>query len=173
MADSTLNAFVGAGTTAERTSFVPAPPTPATGPDPGYVFWDTDLQQEFAYDFGLSDWVVIGSSPSSLGTALEDLGNSGTTKNIDFDTLPFGRKRVTLTGNVTFTLLNPYDGGVYVVLLYTGAGSFTYTFGASVKWPGGVAPTATATAARLDLVTMIWDDTASVYYGSFNQDYTP
>lgn len=57
MADSTLNRFVSSGTTAERTAFTPTPPTPASGPDQGYLWWDTDLQEEFAYDFGLADWV--------------------------------------------------------------------------------------------------------------------
>lgn len=65
MADSTLNRFVASGTTAERTSFVPDPPTPASGPDPGYVWWDTDTQTEWAYDFGLADWVEMAGGGGS------------------------------------------------------------------------------------------------------------
>lgn len=71
MADSTLNRFVATGTTAERTAFTPTPPTPASGPDPGYLWWDTDLQAEYAYDFGTAAWV---STTGGAGTVT----NSGT-----------------------------------------------------------------------------------------------
>jgi hypothetical protein len=60
MANSTLNEFNGSGTSAERLAFTPSPPTPASGPDPGFVFWDTDLQQLFAWDAGLAAWVGAG-----------------------------------------------------------------------------------------------------------------
>lgn len=61
MADSTLNRFVASGDTAARTAFTPSAPTPASGPDPGYLWWDTDTQTEWAYDFGLADWVELSS----------------------------------------------------------------------------------------------------------------
>jgi len=60
MSDVTLNAFVARGTTAERTAFVPDPPSPAVGPAQAYVWWDEDLQTLYAYDFGLADWVATG-----------------------------------------------------------------------------------------------------------------
>lgn len=70
MADSTLNQFVASGTTAERTAFVPTPPSPASGPDPGYLWWDTDLQAEYAYDFGTAAWVATAGAAASAITAL-------------------------------------------------------------------------------------------------------
>lgn len=83
MADSTLNAFVASGTTAERTAFTPTPPTPASGPDSGYTWWDTDDQALYAYDFGTAAWVATGGGTGTVthtGTLTADglvLGNGG------------------------------------------------------------------------------------------------
>lgn len=64
MSDTTLNRFVASGTTAERTAFTPSVPSPASGPDSGYTWWDTDLQTLYAWDVGGGAWVpAIGSAP--------------------------------------------------------------------------------------------------------------
>ena len=70
MADSTLNRFVGRGTTTQRLAFTPTPPTPASGPDPGYLWWDVTLQAEYAYDFASSSWKATAGTASSAITAL-------------------------------------------------------------------------------------------------------
>ena len=114
---------------------------------------------------------AASSATTLAGAAMADDGNSGTTKTIDWASLPVGRHELTLTGNVTLTLNNPVDGGVYALVIKTGAGGFTVTWPASVKWPGGTAPTITTTASKVDLVTLIWDNAAGKYYGSFNQNY--
>ena len=57
MSNSKLNQFVASGSTAERTAFVPDPPTPASGPDNGYVWWDTDTQTPWFWDAGGAAWV--------------------------------------------------------------------------------------------------------------------
>lgn len=98
-----------------------------------------------------------------------DDGNSGTADTIDWGT--GSAHKSTLTGNVTYTFSNPVTGGSYVLRVLTGAGSFTVTWPATVKWPGGVAPTVTVTAARMDLFNFFFDGTN--YYGSYAQNYTP
>lgn len=70
MSDLTLNRFVASGTTAERLAFVPSPPTPASGPDPGYLWYDTDLQEEFAYDFVTVGWIATAGGAATAITAL-------------------------------------------------------------------------------------------------------
>lgn len=101
-------------------------------------------------------------------------GNSGTTKTLNFD---LGNEHyVTLTGNVTFTLSNPKNGGRYVILLNSGAGGFTATWptagsAGGVQWPGGTAPIITVTASKVDLITLIYSSVDDRYYGSFNQNY--
>lgn len=103
----------------------------------------------------------------SYYSALVADGNSGTAQTIDWSA--GNEHSSTLTGNVTYTFSNPVTGGRYVLLINTGAGSFTATWPAAVKWPGGTAPTITTTASKVDLVTFIYDGTN--YYGSFNQNY--
>jgi len=62
MTDSILNAFLASGTTTARLVFTPSPPTPASGPSPGYLWWDTTLQQEFAWDAGSASWKATGNN---------------------------------------------------------------------------------------------------------------
>ncbi len=119
-------------------------------------------------DAGAGSTVTMASS-----IPLTNDGNSSTALTIDWTSKPRDEHRFTLTGNVTLTLSNPVDGGAYVLLIYTGAGGFSVTWPGTVKWPASSAPTITATASRLDLVTLIYDSTATAYYGSFNQNYTP
>lgn len=66
MSDTSLNQFLARGTTAARLAFTPNPATPASGPDLGYIWWDVDLQQEFAYDFGSASWVAIGGGTGTV-----------------------------------------------------------------------------------------------------------
>jgi hypothetical protein len=105
----------------------------------------------------------------ALRIPLFDAGNSGAAKTIDWND---GNEQLcTLTGNVTFTLSNPGDGGRYVlVLLQDGTGGRTVTWPAAVKWPAGAAPT--ITASRYDLVTLIYLSGAGIYLASINQNYS-
>jgi hypothetical protein len=82
MSDTTLNRFLASGTTAERTAFVPDPPTPASGPDPGYLFWDTDLSALYTWDGGA--WVAAGGGggaapPYVVGVTVDGGGSVVTT----------------------------------------------------------------------------------------------
>lgn len=94
-------------------------------------------------------------------------GNSGTSLTVDLST--GAAQKITLTGNVTLTLTNPVTGGSYVFKIATGAGSFTVTWPASVKWSGGTAPTITTAASKVDLINLYWDGTN--YFGSFVQNF--
>lgn len=98
-----------------------------------------------------------------------DDGNSGTADTIDWSA--GSAHKSTLTGNVTYTFSNPVTGGAYALRVLTGAGSFTATWPATVKWAGGTAPTITTTASRMDLINFYYDGTN--YYGSYTQNYTP
>lgn len=68
--DITLNSFVALGPTADRLAFVPTPPSPASGPDQGYFWYDTDLQEAFAYDFITVGWVSTAGGAATAITAL-------------------------------------------------------------------------------------------------------
>lgn len=153
---------------------------PASAPTSSqYVTLATDgtLTSERVLTAGTNMALTDAGAGSTVTVALDipltNDGNSSTALTVNWGSKKRGEHRFTLTGNVTLTLSNPVDGGAYVLLIYTGAGSFTVTWPATVKWPAGTAPTITTTASRLDLVTLIYDSTAAVYYGSFNQNYTP
>lgn len=105
-----------------------------------------------------------------VGPLEQDAGNSGTSDTID---LSLGSSiKSTLTGNVTYTLTNPVTGGTYVFRILTGAGSFTTTWPATVKWSASQgAYVTTTTASRMDLVSLYWDGTN--YYGSYVKEFTP
>ena len=106
--------------------------------------------------------------PTHYTESVVAIGNSGTTQTL---ALTSGTVQTcTLTGNCTFTMPTATAGKSFVMLLRTGAGSFTATF-TGVKWPGNVAPTITATAAKLEVLSFIADGTN--WYGNISQNYTP
>lgn len=123
--------------------------------------------------------VTLGSTTTSLGNlttanvtvtnyveTLNAIGNSSTSKTIDLTTGTV--QTVTLTGNCTFTMPTAVAGKSFILILSTGAGSFTSTF-TSVKWPSNTAPTITTTASRWDILTFVSDGTN--WYGNFAQAY--
>ena len=102
--------------------------------------------------------VVIGTVASASTLAL----TSGTVQT------------ATLTASTacTFTMPANVAGKSFVLLLKqaasTGNGTATFT---SVKWGTAGAPTITATAGKMDLLTFVADGTN--WYGSAAQGYTP
>ena len=72
---------------------------------------------------------------------------------------------LTLTGNCTFTFPTAVAGESFTLLLrQDGTGSRTVTWPAAVRWPGGTAPTITATASQTDKYVFTSDGTR--WYGS-------
>jgi hypothetical protein len=80
----------------------------------------------------------------------------------------------TLTASTacTFTMPTAVAGKSFLLLLKqaaaTGNGTATFT---SVKWGTAGAPTITATAGKMDILTFVSDGTN--WYGSISQGYTP
>jgi len=80
----------------------------------------------------------------------------------------------TLTASTacTFTMPTATAGKSFILLLKqaaaTGNGTATFT---SVKWNNAGAPTITATAGKMDILTFVADGTN--WYGSYSQGYTP
>lgn len=78
---------------------------------------------------------------------------------------------LTASTTTTFTMPTATAGTSFVLLLKqpssTGNGGATFT---SVKWPSVGAPTITAAAGKMDILTFIADGTN--WYGSYSQGYT-
>lgn len=141
-----------------------------------------------AWDADLDTWAtktapsgtVVGTSDSQALTnktltnptvtnyleSVVAIGNSGTAKTLDLTNGTV--QTVTMTGNCTFTMPTATAGKSFVLILSTGAGSFTGTF-TSVKWPSNVAPTITTTASRWDILTFFSDGTN--WYGTSAQAF--
>jgi hypothetical protein len=111
--------------------------------------------------------VVNLTANGQIGSTINDVGASGTTKTIDFNT---GNVQfIDLTGNVTFTLSNPVSGFAYnLVLKQDATGSRTATWPASVKWAGGTPPTLSTAANAIDVITLIYNGLDSEYYAAPN-----
>lgn len=123
---------------------------------------------ELGYVSGVTSAIQTQLDNKAPAFAEFDAGNSGTSKTIDWTNGV--AQKITLTGNVTFTFTAPSKTGSPLVLrVLTGAGSFTATWPASVKWTS--TPTVTTTASRMDLFNFYYDGTN--YYGSYSQNYTP
>ena len=116
---------------------------------------------------------VLGTSPTINNPTVTNyvesvvaIGNSSTAQTLS---LTNGTVQTcTLTGNCTFTMPTATAGKSFILILSTGAGSFTGTF-TSVKWPSNTAPTITTTASRWDILTFVADGTN--WYGNIAQAY--
>jgi len=141
-----------------------------------------------AWDADLDTWAtktaptgtVVGTSDSQALTnktltnptvtnyleSVVAIGNSGTSKTLDLTNGTV--QTVTMTGNCTFTMPTATAGKSFILIVSTGAGSFTGTF-TGVKWINGIAPTLTTTASRWDILTFFSDGTN--WYGTTAQAF--
>jgi hypothetical protein len=128
--------------------------------------------------------VVLGTSPSIGSPTLTTPTVTGYTESVvsigtvsTSSTLAITSGTVltaTLTASTacTFTMPTATAGKSFILLLKqaasTGNGTATFT---SVKWPTAGAPTITATAGKMDILSFVADGTN--WYGSYVQGYTP
>jgi len=112
---------------------------------------------------------------TTLGSYSETVVAIGTVTTANTLSLATGTvQTATLTASTacTFTMPTATAGKSFVLLLKqaatTGNGTATFT---SVKWPTSGAPTITATAGKMDILTFVSDGTN--WYGSYSQGYTP
>lgn len=94
-------------------------------------------------------------------------GNTSTAYTVDIST---GNSfSLVMTGNCTFSFSNPKSSGttcsITLILQQDTTGSRTATWPASVKWPGGTAPTLTTTASKFDVFVFITVDGGTRYFG--------
>jgi hypothetical protein len=136
--------------------------------------------------------ITLGNTTIALGGTASSVGNltltNGTYTNYIESVVAIGTvttsntlsltngtvQTATLTASTacTFTMPTATAGKSFILLLKqaatTGNGTATFT---GVKYSGGTAPTITATAGRMDILTFTADGTN--WYGSFIQNFTP
>lgn len=77
---------------------------------------------------------------------------------------------INLVANIaTFNLTNPAVGTYLLKFVQDATGSRTVSFPVAWKWAGGVAPTLTVAASKLDIVTLIYDGTT--YYATIVKNF--
>jgi hypothetical protein len=118
----------------------------------------------------LTNKTITNPTVTNYVESVVAIGNTGTAQTI---TLTSGTvQTATLTGNCTFTMPTATAGKSFILLLRQDAtGNRTATFTPNVKFNSAGAPTITATANRLDILTFVADGTN--WYGSISQGYTP
>ena len=109
---------------------------------------------------------VTNTTVTNYTESVVAIGNSSTAQTLSLTTGTV--QTVTMTGNCTFTMPTATAGKSFILIVNTGAGSFTATF-TSVKWPSNTAPTITTTASRWDILTFVSDGT--YWYGNYAQAY--
>jgi len=123
--------------------------------------------------------LVFGTSPTVNNPTVTNyvetvvaIGTVTTTNTISLTNGTVQTATLTASTACTFTMPTATAGKSFVLLLKqaaaTGNGTATFT---GVKFPASGAPTITATAGKMDILTFVADGTN--WYGSYTQCYTP
>lgn len=99
-----------------------------------------------------------------------DNGDSGATDTIDWTV--GNKQKSTLTANCVYTF-SPEPAGpcnLILKLVQGGAGSYTVTWPADVKWPGGTAPTLSTGVGEIDFISFYYDGTD--FYGQLAANFS-
>jgi hypothetical protein len=145
----------------------------------GITSFGTGVATALGQNVSGSGSIVLGTSPTvnnpTVTNYVESVVAIGTVTTTNTIALTNGTvQTATLTASTacTFTMPTATAGKSFVLLLKqaasTGNGTATFT---SVKWGAAGAPTITATAGKMDILTFFADGTN--WYGSITQGYTP
>jgi len=149
------------------------------GAAPSTITTGTGVVTALGQNVSGSGSIVLGTSPTvnnpTVTNYVESVVAIGTVTTTNTIALTNGTvQTATLTASTacTFTMPTATAGKSFVLLLKqaatTGNGTATFT---GVKWGTAGAPTITATAGKMDILTFVADGTN--WYGSIAQGYTP
>ena len=100
---------------------------------------------------------------------LQAVGTVGSTSTLSLTTGTVLTATLTASTPCTFTMPTATAGKSFILkLIQASSGMTTATF-TSVKWPGGTAPTITATASAVDILSFVSDGTN--WYGTYAQAF--
>lgn len=151
------------------TSTISASPTAnraVTVPDSDFTMTGNDLTQT------LTAKTLTNPTVTNYVESVVAIGTVTTSSTLSLTSGTVQTATLTASTACTFTMPTATAGKSFVLLLKqaasTGNGTATFT---SVKWGTSGAPTITATAGKMDILTFISDGTN--WYGSAAQGYTP
>lgn len=96
-------------------------------------------------------------------------GTVGSTKTLDLTSGTVHTATLTASTPCTFTMPTATAGKSFALILTQAATGMTTATFTSVKYPGGTAPTITATASAVDILTFVAN--GSVWYGTYAQAF--
>ena len=130
---------------------------------PAYPLSVTGAINANSYNVGGTAFINTDRTITYYGTTHNQLGSGSGTRDINLTLGNF--ISATVAGTTTWTFSNPIAGSAVTgfILELTNGGSAALTWPASVKWPGGTAPT--LTAAGIDVLTFFTDDGGTTYRG--------
>jgi hypothetical protein len=116
-----------------------------------------------SYALSGSPFINSNRTLTYYGTTHNQLGSGSGTRDIDLTLGNF--VSATVAGTTTWTFSNPIasPASIGFVLELINGGSAALTWPAAVKWPGGTAPT--LTASGVDVLTFITDDGGTTWRG--------
>lgn len=122
---------------------------------------------KFANTVNLQDNMLEGAEFRDYAEALVTEANSGTAYSID---LSAGNVLdLTLTDSCTLSIVNPpatgRSGSLTLILRQDGTGSRAVTWPSGTQWAGGTAPTLSASANAVDVLTFFTVDGGGVWFG--------
>lgn len=85
----------------------------------------------------------------------------------------FGTSPIGTTLAITNSQVQLDGQTIQFLIQQSSTGGGTITWPGDVVWEGGEAPTLTAVANGVDIVTLLWDAAASAWFGSIKQGYNP
>ena len=110
----------------------------------------------------------VSGNVTNITEATVTNGSSGSTFTLSLANGTF--QTITWTANCTVTMPAVTSGKSFTLLANTGTpGPYITTTFTGVRWPGGTAPTITATANKADVFSFISD--GAYWYGFYNQNY--
>lgn len=150
--DYSYSTLPGKPTTLTEAGITDAVPTTRTIAINGTTF---DLSQN-------RSWTI--TTPAQTSQTLADAAT--TTWNIATGSIA----NWTLAGNRTLSVTNPTINSYgQIMIVQDGTGNRLVTWPASFKWEGGTAPTLSATAGAVDIVTCFYNGTS--YFCNYGKDY--
>lgn len=130
------------------------------------------LQTNGTNALALVSGAVVNPTVRNYTEAVVAIGTVTTSNTISLTNGTVQTATLTASTACTFTMPTVTAGKSFILLLRqaaaTGNGSATFT---GVKWPTAGAPTITATAGAMDILSFVSDGTN--WYGSYIQGYTP
>lgn len=121
------------------------------------IFKSSNDKRFYWYDHINNAWSFV----KEMVTAVENNGDSGSAKTIDWTKNNY--HKITLTDDCTFTFTDPLPGLYVLEVIQDGTGSRLATWDGDVKWASGTAPTLSSGAGDIDVFQFYYN--GSSYYG--------